>query len=177
MKQYIFIILCGLCIFLTGCPLTLVQGVAPPDTIETSIEESISPTAHILSCLAEVDILTSKQLHEQFIRANESFQISGNDTDRFQLICLSLAWSDYPPTLNLGISLLREYLSSNDSAGEDMQGLYWLLKSFEQRLQEERTALIKERRALKNAEAKTNVLENQLQKLKNIEKILEERSN
>ncbi|MCK5196162.1 MAG: hypothetical protein KAQ71_20280, partial [Desulfobulbaceae bacterium] len=129
-----------------------------------------SLSSQILSCVAEKEAMSSKQLHEQFIRANESFQIRGSDTDQFQLICLCLAWPDSPVTLNLGISLLSEYLSSNDSAGEDMQGLYWLLKSFDQRLQEREIEL-------KNAEGKTNVLESQLQKLKNIEKILKERSN
>jgi len=177
MKQYILIILCGFCIFLTGCPFTLEKQVVLPDTLENTIEKSISPTTQILSCLAEMDILTSLQLHEQFIRANQSFQGSGSDNDRFQLVCLCIAWSDTPATLNLGISLIREYLSSTDSSTEDMQGLYWLLKSFEQKRQEERIALDKERISLEKEKTKTNVLENQLQKLKNIEKILKERSN
>lgn len=177
MKIYIRVIFCGFCLFLTGCPLPLGQRVVPLDTIENSIEENISASTQILSCLAEVDILTAQQLHDQFINANQSFQVSGSDNDRFQLVCFCLAWSDTQATLNLGISLLREHLSSNDSSGEDMQGLYWLLKSFEQKLQEKIIALDKERIALKKAETKTNVLENQLQKLKNIEKILKERSN
>ena len=168
MKKYILTIFCGICIFLAGCqPGT---RVIFPGNIKNIVIKDISLSSQILSCVAERESMTSKQLHEQFIRANESFQIRGSDTDRFQLICLCLTWPDSPVTLNLGISLLSEYLSSNDSAGEDMQGLYWLLKSFDQRLQEREIEL-------KNAEGKTNVLESQLQKLKNIEKILKERSN
>jgi hypothetical protein len=168
MKKYILTIFCGFSIFLAGCqPGT---KVIFPGKIKNIVITDTSLSSQILSCVAEKEAMSTKQLHEQFIRANESFQISGSDTDRLQLICLCLAWPDSPVTLNLGISLLSEYLSSNDSADEDMQGLYWLLKSFEQRRQEKETEL-------KKAEGRTNALESQLQKLKNIEKILKERNN
>lgn len=168
MKKYILTIFCSFCIFLAGCqPVT---RVISPEKTKNIVLEDTSFSSQILSCIEETEAMSSKQLHEQFIRANESFQIIGSDTERLQLICLCLAWSDSPVTLSLAISLLSEHLSSNDSADEDMQGLYWLLKSFEQRLQ-------KKEIELKNAETRTNVLENQLQKLKNIEKILKERNN
>lgn len=168
MKKYIFTIFCSFCIFLAGCQPG--ARVIFPGNIKNIVIKDISLSSQILSCVAETEAMTSKQLHEQFIRANESFQVSGSDTDRSQLICLCIAWTDSPATLKLAISLLSEYLSNNDSADEDMQGLYWLLKSFEQRLKEKEIKL-------KNAESRTNALENQLQKLKNIEKILKERNN
>jgi hypothetical protein len=168
MKKYILTIFCGFCIFLAGCQPG--ARVIFPEGTKNIVIKDVSLSSQILSCMAEKEAMSSKQLHEQFIRENESFQISGSDADRFQLICLCLAWSDSPATLNLGISLLREYISSNDSTDEDMQGLYWLLKSFKQRLQEKEIEL-------QNSETRTNVLENQLQNLKNIEKILNDRNN
>ena len=81
------------------------------------------------------------------------------------------------------MSVLSEYVTSNDSTGEDLQGLYWLLKSFEQRRREKEIELKNvttktnaKEIELKNAAIKVKALENQLQKLKNIEKILNERN-
>lgn len=168
MKKYIYIILCGFCILLAGCQPGS-QVIMPGSTKRIVIEDK-SLSSQILSCVAETETMPSKKLYEQFIRANESFQINESDVNRFQLICLSLASSNSPATLTLGISLLNEYLSSNDSAGTDLRGLYLVLKSVEQKLQEQEFKL-------ESAETRTNELESQLEKLKNIEKILNERSN
>jgi hypothetical protein len=168
MKKIIFTVFYCICIFLAGCQPG--ARVIFPGNIKNIVINNISVPSQILSCVAEAESMTSKQLHEQFVMANESFQISGSDEDRFQLICLCLVWSDSPVTLDLGTSLLSEYLISTDSAGEDVQGFIWLLKSFDKRLK-------KKDLQLNESEAKANALNSQLEKLKNIEKILNERSN
>ena len=174
-------IFCGCCLFLAGCQPGA-RMLFPWETTDIQIKNT-SVSSQILTCVAATQAMTSKQLHEQFIRANDSFQLSGSNTDRLQLICLCLAWSDSPVTLNLGMSVLSEYVTSNDSTGEDLQGLYWLLKSFEQRRREKEIELknvtIKTNAReieLENAAIKIKALENQLQKLKNIEKIINERT-
>ena len=181
MRKFMPTIFCGCCIFLAGCQPGA-RILFPEKTTNVEIEDS-SVSSQILSCVAATQAMTPKQLHEQFIRANDSFQISGSNTDRLQLICLCLAWSDSPVSLNLGMSVLSEYISSNDLTDKDLQGLYWLLTSFEQRRREKdielKNVTIQKNAKeieLKNAVIKINALENQLQKLKNIEKILNERN-
>jgi len=128
------------------------------------------PTEQILTCLENSANLSTDELNNEYARTREDFIADRNDEKRIRLICLCLARLDEPDSLEYAQELMKDMEQFNATAYPDIRGLAALLNYFEH-LQKKRVAEVNK------ARHEVNALKKQVEHLKNIEEIINERTN
>ncbi len=164
---FIFTFLSVSCILFAGCTHKWV-GITPPQL--TEVLELRPATEQIFSCLDNKLKLTDEQRKAEFDRLKESFVVSQNNENRIELICLSLARQDEPELLQYAQELAEEMKHLETPSYPDINGLAALLNYF-QHLQKKRVNDVNQ------ARQQVNELKKQLEELKSIEKIINDRKN
>lgn len=124
----------------------------------------------ILSCLGRHVDTSADQLEREFTQAKEAFIATRSDESRYELICLSLARQKSADSLTYAMELIDDMQHIEAMPNADIRGLSVLLSHFNA-LQEKRLAEVE------RAQSEINELKSQLEELKGIERIINERKN
>lgn len=143
--------------------------ILPPEPPKIEIRHVHPPTERIFTCLEHALTLSPVDKKRKFNTTKEAFIASNSNEDRLALICLSLARMEDADVLNYAEELIIDMQNTQQSF-PDMQGLTALLSYFTH-LQQKRISDIHQ------AQQQIKALKIQLEELKSIEKILNERKN
>ncbi len=175
-------------LLLSGCTAVIDGNGSSRQHFDPTVIFRPSEAERILSCLQEMRNLKKEEAADLLSRAARKKYDKG-DREQLHYVCLTLLQSATYKQYTDGMATLKQYIDASPDTHPDLQGLLHLLERFDQAIISRwsaRKALSKEKQRLqadieeltgrlKQANAKIDELSDQLNKLKNIEKIISDR--
>ncbi len=173
---------------LTGCTQVMNLKGSSIRHFDPTVVFRPAEAENILSCLQEKRGAKPEEV-EKYLKAASGKTYTNNDQDRLLYICLTLHQAATYKQFTDGMATLKQYIDTSPDNHPDLQGLLYILERFDQaRISRwsARKTLGKEkkrmgadneelRELLKQANTKIDELNDQITKLKNIEKIISDR--
>ena len=182
----IALLACGLLI--SGCTQAMNVNGTTRQHFDPTVIFRPSESEQILSCVQKMRGMKKEEAAE-LLRKAASKKYDKGDRRQLHYICLTLLQSASYKQFTDGMATLKQYIDASPDSHPDLQGLLYLLERLDQAIISRwsaRKTLKKEKQRLQaeidelmgrlqQANAKIDELSDQLNKLKNIEKIISDR--
>lgn len=154
------------------------EAEKPPEN-ETIVP--VLTSSALLKCIADMETIGPKKFHTRFERAEVNLEY-GRDRDILNFLCLSLNEKADYVQFKHGTLILEQYLDDHPHSGRDLQGFRYLVNRLDSAIVNKWSSwktLLNDKKALKaeieSQQARIDELQQQIEKLKKIEDIIESR--